>query len=281
MPLRAQPGEPLRVGGEVSAPRKISGDAPSYTELARRARASGVVIIEAVIDEHGAVTNTRILKALPFGLDGKAVEAVKTWKFVPAMFHGEPVRVYYLLTVNFQLRSDFNFGPAFSAFLGEHPDVRELVEKRDYDEAGELLDRWAAERPGDNAVRLMRAYMHLGEGEVEDAWQVAQSVTGPEQGEVAGAIADKAAELVATHSETPAEDRAAVIEAGLAAATRAIELAGDDAERAASALRTKAGLLRDQAGLTSDAARRQALLDEAKDLETRAGKLRPASAVFP
>lgn len=275
VPLRAQQGEPLRVGGDVSAPRKISGDPPSYTEVARRARATGVVIIEAVIDEHGAVTDTRVLKPLPFGLDAKAIEAVRTWKFVPAMFQGKPVSVYYILSVNFQLQSDFNFGPAFSAFLGAHPDVRKLMDERDYDGASQLLDGWAAQRPGDNALRMMRAYVHLGAGEVKEAWHVAQSVSGPEEGEVTAAIGDKALELAGADREVPTEQRSATLDVGLAAAGRAVEVAGDDAERAAASLRTKAALLRAQAELTTEATRRKALLDQAKAADARADELRP------
>src|SRR5689334_25447142 len=68
--------EPYRVGGEVTRPEKISGAPPVYTEIARRARIMGVVIIEAIIDEQGNVTETRVLKGLPMGLDRSAVEAV-------------------------------------------------------------------------------------------------------------------------------------------------------------------------------------------------------------
>ncbi|HEX5715345.1 MAG TPA: energy transducer TonB, partial [Thermoanaerobaculia bacterium] len=74
--------EPYRVvDGEVTRPEKVSGDPPGYTELARRARVTGVVIIEAIIDEQGNVTGTRVLKGLPMGLDQTAAEAVETWKF--------------------------------------------------------------------------------------------------------------------------------------------------------------------------------------------------------
>jgi protein TonB len=62
------------------------------------------VIVEAIIDENGRVTNVKVLKGLPMGLDRSAVEAVQRWRFKPAMFQGRPVKVYYVLTVNFQVQ---------------------------------------------------------------------------------------------------------------------------------------------------------------------------------
>jgi len=59
---------------------------------------------EAIIDTGGNVTNVRVLKGLPMGLDRAAVEAVQKWKFKPATLEGRPVKVYYVLTVNFQVQ---------------------------------------------------------------------------------------------------------------------------------------------------------------------------------
>lgn len=95
--------EPYRVGGDVTAPVKIAGAAPGYTELARRARINGVVILEATIERDGSVGRTRVLKSLPFGLDTQAREAVATWRFEPARRQGRPVAVYTTLTVKFQV----------------------------------------------------------------------------------------------------------------------------------------------------------------------------------
>ncbi|MFY9821507.1 MAG: energy transducer TonB, partial [Thermoanaerobaculia bacterium] len=95
---------PLRVGGAVTRPEIINQVRPVYTELARRARVTGTVIVEAIIDTSGNVTNVRVLKGLPMGLDKAAVEAVQKWKFKPATLEGRPVKVYYVLTVNFQVQ---------------------------------------------------------------------------------------------------------------------------------------------------------------------------------
>jgi len=95
---------PIPVGGDVERPIKISGPTPQYTEVARRARIQGVVIVEAIIDKSGRVTDVRVLKALPMGLDQAAVDAVRQWRFEPATLNGKPVDVFYSLTVNFRLQ---------------------------------------------------------------------------------------------------------------------------------------------------------------------------------
>ena len=105
VPLLAAADEaPLRVGGDVTRPDKISEPPPVYTELARKARVQGTVIIEAIIDTQGNVVDARVLKGLPMGLDRAALDAVDKWKFKPATLKGEPVKVYYTLTVNFKLQ---------------------------------------------------------------------------------------------------------------------------------------------------------------------------------
>jgi len=103
-PPPAEPEGPIRVGGDVQPPIKISAPSPQYTEIARKARIQGVVIVEAIIDKEGNVTNVNILKGLPMGLDTAAADAVKKWRFKPATLNGKPVAVIYNLTVNFRLQ---------------------------------------------------------------------------------------------------------------------------------------------------------------------------------
>jgi periplasmic protein TonB len=95
---------PIVVGGAVKKPEILVKTQPRYTELARKAGIQGVVILKAVIDERGYVTNLEIERGQPMGLDQAAVEAVRSWRFKPATLHGRPVKVYYYLTVNFQLQ---------------------------------------------------------------------------------------------------------------------------------------------------------------------------------
>lgn len=103
-PPPAEPEGPIMVGGDVKPPEKISAPQPQYTEIARKARIQGVVIVQAIIDKEGNVTNVKILKGLPMGLDQAAADAVKKWTFKPATLNGKPVAVYYNLTVNFRLQ---------------------------------------------------------------------------------------------------------------------------------------------------------------------------------
>jgi len=58
----------------------------------------------ALSDRNGNVTDARVLKPLPMGLDNAALEAVKRWKFTPGTLNGQPVPVIYNLTVNFRLQ---------------------------------------------------------------------------------------------------------------------------------------------------------------------------------
>ena len=96
------PAQPYRVGGDVKAPVLEHRVEPVYTPEAARARISGIVIVEATIDETGRVTHVDIMKPLPFGLDQAAVDAVMQWTFKPGTLNGKPVAVSFNLTVDFR-----------------------------------------------------------------------------------------------------------------------------------------------------------------------------------
>lgn len=100
---RDQPARILHVSGDVLKPEILSAPVADYTTEARRAGIQGVVIAQAVIDETGKVTSVRVLKDLSHGLTEQAVEAMKRWRFAPATLGGEPVAVYFNLTVSFKL----------------------------------------------------------------------------------------------------------------------------------------------------------------------------------
>ncbi len=91
------------VGGGVSAPVPIYKPEPAYSEEARKAKYQGTVVLMIIIDASGAVTECRVIKPLGLGLDEKAMETVKTWKFKPAMKNSTPVPVRVSVEVSFRL----------------------------------------------------------------------------------------------------------------------------------------------------------------------------------
>ncbi|HEX9735118.1 MAG TPA: energy transducer TonB [Thermoanaerobaculia bacterium] len=90
--------------GEVDPPERLHDVEPRYTELARRIRLEGTVILQATIDARGDVVDLQVLKGLGMGLTEEAVAAVEQWKFRPSTVGGRPVAVLYVLTVHFKLR---------------------------------------------------------------------------------------------------------------------------------------------------------------------------------
>ena len=72
----------MRVGGDIREPTRIVYVDPVYPEIAKQARVSGVVILEAIIDPSGNVTNLSVLRSIPL-LDQAAIDAVRQWR-VPA-----------------------------------------------------------------------------------------------------------------------------------------------------------------------------------------------------
>jgi protein TonB len=93
---------PQRAGQGVREPRKIVDVAPIYPEIARLAKVQGAVILEAVIDESGAVDRIRVLRSSPL-LDAAAIDAVSRWRYTPTLLNGTPVAVLMTITINFTL----------------------------------------------------------------------------------------------------------------------------------------------------------------------------------
>ncbi len=96
-------GGVFRVGGGVSAPRAIYAPDPEYSEEARKAKYQGTVVLWTVIGPDGRTHEIRVSRSLGMGLDQKAVEAVRKWRFTPAMKDGHPVAVQVNIEVNFRL----------------------------------------------------------------------------------------------------------------------------------------------------------------------------------
>ena len=96
-------GGVYRVGGGVSAPRALFTPDPEYSDEARKAKHQGVVILWAIITPDGTATNIKVARSLGMGLDEKAMDAVKNWRFDPALKDGHPVAVQVNIEVNFRL----------------------------------------------------------------------------------------------------------------------------------------------------------------------------------
>ena len=97
------PSSPIRIGGNVRAPRKLVDVLPEYPPDAMANKVEGVVILEAVVDAEGAVSDTRVVQSVP-ALDAAAIDAVRQWKFTPTLVNGVAVPVIFTTTVNFKLQ---------------------------------------------------------------------------------------------------------------------------------------------------------------------------------
>ena len=96
-------GGPYSVGGGVSAPIPIFKPEPPYSEEARKAKYQGTVVLMIVVDAKGDVTDCKVVRPLGLGLDEKATEKVRTWKFKPALRNMLPVPVRVIVEVSFRL----------------------------------------------------------------------------------------------------------------------------------------------------------------------------------
>ncbi len=96
-------GGVFRVGGGVSAPRALDTPDPEYSEEARKAKYQGTCVLWLIVGPDGKPRDVKVARALGMGLDQKAIEAVRNWKFEPAMKDGKPVAVQINVEVNFRL----------------------------------------------------------------------------------------------------------------------------------------------------------------------------------
>ena len=101
-PVAEGPRKPVRVGGNIKAPRLLSGPAPAYPVLAMQSRVSGTVVIEAIIDEHGNVVQQRAISGSPL-LIPAALAAVAKRKYEPTILDGEATQIDLRVEVNFSL----------------------------------------------------------------------------------------------------------------------------------------------------------------------------------
>lgn len=99
----AAPSNPLPVGGNVQPAKLISSVQPVYTSIARSQHVSGEVKIDALIDADGRVTTMKIISG-PTLLQQSAMDALRQWKYRPAMLNGSPVSMHLTVTLQFRLQ---------------------------------------------------------------------------------------------------------------------------------------------------------------------------------
>ena len=105
MPVAADNGgvySAVPAGG--TQPEETDRVVPRYPMMARRAGIQGPVVVRGIVRRDGTIDNVEVIKDLPFGLGEAAREAVSEWHFRPATYRGDPIDVYYTVTVNFRLQ---------------------------------------------------------------------------------------------------------------------------------------------------------------------------------
>jgi len=96
-------GGVFRIGKGVTPPRVIYQTDPEFSEEARKAKYQGTCVLGLVVDANGRPTAIRVINALGMGLDEKAIESVKNWKFEPGKKDGHDVAVEIAVEVDFHL----------------------------------------------------------------------------------------------------------------------------------------------------------------------------------
>ena len=102
--------EPVYKPGDkdLKNPEVVKEVRPSYTAAAMRAKIQGAVELGTIIDAEGKPTEITVKRSLDkeHGLDDKAIEALREWRFKPATVKGKPVRVQVSIEMTFALRRD-------------------------------------------------------------------------------------------------------------------------------------------------------------------------------
>jgi protein TonB len=93
----------IRVGGNVQEAKIINRVQPVYPPLAKQARVSGTVRLNAVISKDGSIQDLQVVSGHPL-LVQAALQAVRQWRYAPTLLNGEPVEVVTVIDVNFTLR---------------------------------------------------------------------------------------------------------------------------------------------------------------------------------
>lgn len=103
-PPAPEPEGPLHVGGPIAQPARLAYVEPVYPPAALKARLPGVVILRVLLGRDGGVREVTVLRPATMGMTESAVEAVRQWRWEPALLDGRPVEVLMTVTVTFTVR---------------------------------------------------------------------------------------------------------------------------------------------------------------------------------
>jgi TonB family protein len=91
-----------KIGAGISSPMVIYQVDPEMTPQAREQKFSGIVLLHLIVNSKGVPENVQVLRGVGLGLDEKALDAVRQYRFRPAMESGKPVSVGLNIEINFQ-----------------------------------------------------------------------------------------------------------------------------------------------------------------------------------
>lgn len=99
----ARYGRIYHPGPEITNPKLVYAPNPEYSAEARRAKYQGVCVVGLIVDAQGNPQRVHVVRPLGMGLDQKALEAVRQYRFEPALHHGKPVAAAIKIEVNFKI----------------------------------------------------------------------------------------------------------------------------------------------------------------------------------
>ena len=102
-PIQAKP---VRIGGDLKAPALLKRVEPLYPPIAVQAHLTGVVILEATVNEHGTVDDVRVLRSVNQILDREAVTAVRQWQYSPLSLNGHASPFVLTVTLSFFIQEN-------------------------------------------------------------------------------------------------------------------------------------------------------------------------------
>lgn len=95
--------KPIRVGGNIQTPALIHRVEPIYPPIAVAAKVTGLVVLEATVNEKGEVIDVAVLRSLPL-LDRAAIDAIKQWRYQPLLMNGAACPFMLTVTLTFSIR---------------------------------------------------------------------------------------------------------------------------------------------------------------------------------